>query len=238
MTSRALLQMSTIAKISVHGKLNRTSISSATPHNLRRTGLALISRNSNIATSRARLTHVQVHASQSPNPFGSGGGGNSGNDESTSLISDLALPAGGLLLLLLAGPIFGGATAVFGLPLIITGLAAAFGVLDTIAGIFGTTPLVAAAVVASTSLGILLIPAFLKFGFIALAGYFVANLLFGGGREDSDVTSGSGGGPSSYYNQNGSGSSEKSNSYSSNKGRNEFDARNVTIDVEAETIDD
>jgi hypothetical protein len=174
---------------------------------------------------------VQIHASQSPNPFGGGNG-----EGNSSLISDLALPAAGVLgLLLIAGPIFGGFTAIFGLPLIVTGVAAAFGVLDSIAAAVGTTPLVAAAVVASSTLGILLIPAFLKFGFIALAGYFVATLLFGGAGtsgtrdddddDDDDITSGS----STYYRD------STSKSY---RGRNEFDARDVTIDVEAETIDD
>ncbi|KAL4514910.1 hypothetical protein Ndes2526A_g03739 [Nannochloris sp. 'desiccata'] len=230
MISLTLLQLRTIPTNKRACAYSRNSISSAIPRSSRPAGRPFISRNSNSVRQRARIARLQIHASQSPNPLGGGNG-----EGNSSLISDLALPAAGVLaLLLIAGPIFGGVTAIFGLPLIVTGVAAAFGVLDTISGVAGTTPVVAAAVVASSTLGILLIPAFLKFGFIALAGYFVANLLFGGGSGsgdkdgDGDVTSGS----SSYYD---GGSGSKSSSY---RGRNEFDARDVTIDVEAETIDD
>jgi len=229
MKSLALLQLSTIASNKQACASSRRTFS--IPNSSRRAGLSFNFRNSNSVRQRARIARVQIHASQSPNPFGGGGKG----DGDSSLISDLALPAAGVLaILIIAGPIFGGFTAVLGLPLIVTGVAAAFGVLDSIAAAVGTTPLVAAAVVASTTLGVVLIPAFLKFGFIALAGYFIANLLFGGGggsgnRDNDDVTSGS----SSYYDKsNGNGTS---NSY---RGRNHFDARDVTIDVEAESIDD
>jgi hypothetical protein len=231
MTRLALLQMSAIAKNTQCIHSSRNSICSALPHTSRRTTLHLISRNNNLVRPRVRTTGVvQVHASQSPNPFGGGGGGKEGS----SLIADLALPAGALALLLIAGPIFGGATAIFGLPVLVVGAAAAFGLLDAVAGFFGTTQLVAAGVVASSVFGLLLIPAFIKFGFIALAGYFVLNLLFGGGSssdEDSDVTSG-GGGSNSYYNNDYSSSSTRY------RNRDSFDARDVTIDVEAESIDD
>jgi hypothetical protein len=231
MTSLALLQLSTFA---TNNRCEHASRKLLIPRSSRPTGLGSRPRYSNIARPRARIARIQVHASSQP-PFGSGGGGS--DSDVKSLVSDLALPVGALALLLIAGPFFGGATAIFGLPIIVTAAAAVFGTLDFIAGLFGTTPLVAAGIVASSTFGILLIPAFLKFGFIAFAGYFVANLLFGGGGGDSDpdVTAGTGSSENSYYTSSGS---NRTYNNTSEGGRNSFDARDVTIDVEADTIDD
>ena len=234
-----MLQLNAIARSNLTCASSRKSIRSTITHLSRPESLSFISRNSSIARQRARFTHIQVHASQSPNPFGGGGG----EDSSKISISDLALPAAGLAFVFVVGPLFGGATAIFGLPLIITGLAAVFGWLDALAGLFGITPLTAAAIVGSTSLGILLIPAFLKFGFIALAGYLVTNLIFGGGSEDdSDVTPG-GSSSSNTTNSNSYFNGTMNNSTGRESSRRpsspyDFDARDVTIDVEAETIDD
>lgn len=146
-------------------------------------------------------------ANRSPNPYGSGGGGDDGDDVG-SLVLDLALPALGVIALVsLAGPLIGGLSAMLGLPLVVTVGAAALGLLDPIAAAIGATPLVAAGLVASSTLGILLIPTFLKWGLFMAAGYFVANFLFG--------TGGPLGPPEP-----------------------EIDARDVTIDVDATTIDD
>lgn len=126
-------------------------------------------------------------------------------------------------MVLVLSSFFGGASAVLGLPLVVTALAAALGFLDPIAAVLGTSPLVAAGVVASSTFGILLIPAFLKFGLFAFAGLFVANLVFGGisGLSGGDSSSSGGGG---FMN--------------SSPREPEIDARTAIIDVDAETIDD
>ena len=58
---------------------------------------------------------------------------------------------------------------------------AVFGLLDPIAAALGTTPLVAAGLVGSFTLGILFIPTFFKIGAVGLAIWFVINLLAGSG---------------------------------------------------------
>lgn len=156
-------------------------------------------------------------AGRSPNPFGSSDGD---GDSAASQILDLAIPAAGVfVVVLLLGSFFGGASAVLGLPLIVTGIAAAVGFLDPLAAVLGTSPLVAAGVVGGSTLGILLIPAFLKFGLFAFAGLFVANLVFGG----ISFLGGNGGGGGFM---------------DSSPREPEIDARNAIIDVDAETIDE
>ena len=174
-------------------------------------------------THRQPFRTISTQAGRNPNPFGP----NSDGESAASQILDLALPAAGVFaIVLFLGPFLGSATAIFGLPLAVTAIAAVLGFLNPLAALLGTSPLVAAGVVAGSTFGILLIPAFLKFGLFAFAGLFVANLVFGGiaSLSGKDVDSNVGGGGGGFAN--------------SRTREPEIDARNAIIDVEAKTIDD
>lgn len=133
----------------------------------------------------------------------------SNNDSSTtgSTFLDFLWPtAGAFALITLLGPLLTGLTPLFVPPLVITAIAAGSGFLQTVAETLEISLPTAALGLAVTVLGFMLVPFFLKFGAVALLGYFAYRALGGGGgirREGPDI-----------------------------------DARDVTIDVEAETIDD
>jgi hypothetical protein len=143
------------------------------------------------------------------------GNNGSGGDEQSSLgetlgqLSQFVLPAvAAFTVLSLISPI-GGITTYAGVVLVLTAVAALTGLLDSLSRALGTTVTTTAGVIATSALGVLLIPTLLKVAVFAAGGFFVYNILFGGGQ-GSD----------------GNGSAD------------DIDARDITIDVEYETLDD
>ena len=154
-----------------------------------------------------RGSGFRVHAGPNLGGGGGGGGDGGGSNDNGQTVLNLALPLTGVVaLVFIAGPLFG--TAVFGLPFLVVAIAAVTGILDRFAAALGTNTLAAAGIVAGSTLGLFLIPAFLKFALVIGAGAFITNLVFGRGgilnAEEEEY----------------------------------IEARDAIIDVEAETVDD
>jgi len=155
-------------------------------------------------TSRILKQNVRTRAQRNPGDDSEYGG--------NMQLSDFAIPAGlgALALLVFGGPALGTIASSLGFVLLITAGAGATGVIDRISSALGVSPVTAAGGLIFTIYGVLLIPAFLKFGFFAFGVLLVYNILSGllGGIEGI------------------------------NGGSVDIDPRDVTIDIEAETLDD
>ena len=132
---------------------------------------------------------------------------NNDSPRTDSTFLDFVWPAAGAFALItLLGPLLGSLTPLFVPPLVITAIAAGTGILGRVAETLEISLTTAALGLVATVFGFMLIPFFLKFGAVALLGYFAYRALGGGGGL--------------------------------RQGAPDIDARDVTIDVEAETIDD
>lgn len=163
----------------------------------------------------SRISHTLRRSTRTCVQRGPGGGPESGGGIQ---LLDYALPAAGAVALLaLGGPLFGSIASSLGIVLLITAGAGAAGVIEKVSRAFQISPLAATGSIMLTAFGVLLIPAFLKFGFFAFAGFLVYSVLsgllgFGG--------SGGGGG------------------FGGGDSMDDVEAKNMIVDVEAETIDD
>lgn len=160
-------------------------------------------------------------------------------EEINKILSELAVPAVGILILITILP-FVVATASPVNLLTFVGIASATGYF--LAPSYGIDPQAAVITVVGVTVGSLILPFFLQLAFFLFITYFLVNTVVGGlfnNRESS--TSSQQDDIFSSFNNNFNGFNNDNVYNSSSSGRknmSSIDPRDVTIDIEAETIDD